>query len=387
MTDKAYFKPMLSIDPDKVDHTPSWVIDLRLLENNLKILDEVQRRASCKILLALKGYSTWSTFPLVAKYLAGATASSPHEARLAREELGKEVHSYAPAYSDQDMDEALRYSDHIVFNSLQQWQRFKDKVQKKGTSAGIRVNPEHREVDVELYDPCAPRSRLGVRQEELEGADLSGIEGLHFHTLCELGSDALERTLAVVEKKFAPLLQKVKWVNFGGGHHITRPGYDLEKLVSEITRIKKTYNVEVYLEPGEAIGIRTGNLVCSVLDIIDNGGKIAILDTSATAHMPDVLEMPYRPEIIGGAEPGEKKHDYILGGLTCLAGDILGEYSFDKELKIGDRLSIMDMSHYTVVKTSNFNGVQLPSITLIDEKGLYKTAKKFGYEIYKDRLS
>ena len=388
MTNEAYFKPMLNINPEKVSQTPSWVIDLRLLEENLKILNSVQEQASCKILLALKGFASWSTFPLIAKYLAGATASSPHEARLAKEELGKEVHSYAPAYSDKDIEEALCYSDHIVFNSLQQWSRFKARIQAKGTmSAGLRINPEHREVDVELYDPCAPRSRLGVRASELEGADLEGIEGLHFHTLCELGSDALERTLEVIEAKFQPLLNQVKWVNFGGGHHITRPGYDTDKLVALIKGIKERYQVEVYLEPGEAIAIRTGNLVCSVLDIIDNDGPIAILDTSATAHMPDVLEMPYRPEIIGAGKAKEKTHSYILGGLSCLAGDILGEYSFDRELKVGDRLSILDMSHYTIVKTSNFNGVQLPALTLIDEQGQYRLVKEFGYEVYKDRLS
>ncbi|SMF43809.1 carboxynorspermidine decarboxylase [Pseudobacteriovorax antillogorgiicola] len=385
MTDD-YFSPLHRIDPAKVAVSPSWVVDLGLLEDNLKILKDVQERAGCKILLALKGFATWSTFPLVAKYLSGATASSPHEAQLAREELGKEVHSYAPAYSDSDLDAALKFSDHIVFNSLPQWQRYKSKVKGK-VSCGLRINPEHREVEVALYDPCAPRSRLGVRGEEIANADLDGIEGLHFHTLCELGSDALERTLAVVERNFKMLLEKVKWVNFGGGHHITRPGYDRDRLIRLIKHVRDTYNVDVYLEPGEAIAIRTGNLVTTVLDIIDNDGKIAILDCSATAHMPDVLEMPYRPEIIGGAKPGEKKYNYLLGGLTCLAGDVLGEYSFDEPLEVGDRLSILDMSHYTIVKTSNFNGVQLPAITLIDQDGNYKTVKEFPYETFKDRLS
>jgi carboxynorspermidine decarboxylase len=254
-------------------------------------------------------------------------------------------------------------------------------------SCGLRVNPEHSEVDVALYDPCAPRSRLGVRAEQLNDADLEGLEGLHFHTLCELGSDALERTLSAIEAKFPKLLNKVKWVNFGGGHHITRPGYDIETLIKLIQGIKNRYGVEVYLEPGEAIAIRTGNLLCTVLDIVDNGGPIAILDTSATAHMPDILEMPYRPEVLGAAPAGEKAYNYLLGGMTCLAGDVIGEYSFDQPLNVGDRLLFLDMGHYTVVKTSNFNGVQLPAITLIDQKGQYQLVKEFGYETYRDRLS
>ncbi len=386
---EAYFEPLTHMDPSKVPVSPSWVIDLRLLEHNLKLLREVQDRAGCKILLALKGFATWSTFPLVARYLTGATASSPHEARLAREKLGGEVHSYAPAYSDSDIEAALQYSDHIVFNSLSQWHRFKDRMlaAPQKISCGLRVNPEHSEVDVALYDPCAPRSRLGVRAEQLNDADLEGLEGLHFHTLCELGSDALERTLSAIEAKFSKLLNKVKWVNFGGGHHITRPGYDIETLIKLIQGIKNRYGVEVYLEPGEAIAIRTGNLLCTVLDIVDNGGPIAILDTSATAHMPDILEMPYRPEVLGAAPAGEKAYNYLLGGMTCLAGDVIGEYSFDQPLNVGDRLLFLDMGHYTVVKTSNFNGVQLPAITLIDQKGQYQLVKEFGYETYRDRLS
>lgn len=388
MTD-AYFAPLEAIDAGPVASSPSWVLDLRLLENNLKILAQVQEQAGCKILLALKGFATWSTFPLVSRYLAGATASSPHEARLAREELGKEVHCYAPAYSARDMEEVLRYGDHVVFNSLSQWQRFRSLVGKhnRPISCGLRVNPEHREVAVPLYDPCAPRSRLGIRAQQLSTDDLEGIEGLHFHSLCELGADALERTLEALTQKFDEALKRMRWVNFGGGHHITRPGYDTDKLVKLIRTFKQRYDVEVYLEPGEAIAIRTGNLVTTVLDIVQNEGAIAILDTSATAHMPDVLEMPYRPEIAGAAAAGEKPHTYLLGGLTCLAGDIIGEYSFDHPLQVGDRLSILDMSHYTLVKTSSFNGVQLPALTVIDNNGQYRTIKEFGYETYRDRLS
>ncbi len=385
-----YLAPLLKIDPKKVPASPSWVISLELLENNLKILDAVQKRAGCKILLALKGFSTWSTFPLVQRYLAGATSSSPHEARLAKEKLDGEVHTYAPAYSEQDMHQVLQYCDHLIFNSLGQWERFKAQVQSapRKISCGLRVNPEHQEVAVALYDPCAPRSRLGVRAADLNQlSSFEGIDGLHFHTLCELGADALTRTLAVIEQKFGSLLKQVSWVNFGGGHHITKPGYDIDALVELIKAFKVKYDVEVYLEPGEAIAIRTGNLVTTVLDIVENEGSIAILDTSATAHMPDVLEMPYRPEILGADLPGKKPYSYRLGGLTCLAGDVIGDYSFDYPLKVGDRLSILDMSHYTVVKTSNFNGIQLPAIIHMDEQGSFELIKTFGYEIYRDRLS
>ena len=379
---------MYGIESAKVPDSPCWVIDLQALEANLQLLAKVQERAGCKILLALKGFAAWSTFPLVRRYLSGATSSAPHEARLAREELGGEVHAYAPAYSDADMAELLTLCDHIVFNSFSQWERFRGAVgrSEKIVSCGIRVNPEHREVAVELYDPCAPRSRLGVTIYQFRTELLEGLEGIHFHTLCELDSDALERTLAVVEKKFGAFFSRLKWINFGGGHHITRPGYDIERLIRLVKGVKSRFGLEVYLEPGEAVAIRTGVLVATVLDIVDNGGKIAILDTSATAHMPDVLEMPYRPEIVGGAGPDEKLYNYRLGGLTCLAGDVIGDYSLDQELKVGDRLTFLDMSHYTMVKTSNFNGVKLPSIALKHSDGNYELVKKFGYDSYKSRL-
>ena len=380
---------MLSIEADKAPDSPCWVIDLEALEDNLKILKRVQDEAGCKILIALKGFSTWSTFPLVRKYLAGATASSPHEAMLAHEKLGGELHVYAPAYSEQDLREVLEIADHLVFNSFSQWQRLKPIVDahERKVSCGMRVNPEQREVEVELYDPCAPHSRLGVTAEQFRPELLEGIEGLHFHALCELGSDALERVLAAFEQKFGPYLSKLKWVNFGGGHHITKPGYDVERLIRLIREFRARHGVEVILEPGEAIAIRTGVLVTTVLDIVHNGMPIAILDTSATAHMPDVLEMPYRPEIVGGAAPNEKAFTYRLGGLTCLAGDVLGDYSFDHELQIGERIVLLDMSHYTVVKTSNFNGVRLPSVALKHADGHYELVKRFGYEVYRDRLS
>ena len=388
---KGEQRSMEQIDPEKVPASPAWVIDLALLENNLKILRDLAEAADCKILLALKGFATWSTFPLVDRYLNGATASAPHEARLAREHLSGEVHVYAPAYSDSDIESLLPLTDHLVFNSLTQWQRFQDRLLRAGKkiSCGLRINPEHREVSVELYDPCAPRSRLGTTRRELDRsiAAFDGLEGLHFHNLCELGSDALERTLAAVEEKFGDLIKRVTWVNFGGGHHITRPDYDRQRLIRIIQAFRKRYSVEVYLEPGEAIAIRTGVLVATVLDIIDNDGPIAILDTSATAHMPDVLEMPYRPDIVGAGAAGEKPYTYRLGGLTCLAGDIIGDYSFDEPLQVGQRLSFLDMSHYTMVKTSNFNGVKLPSLCFKHTDGRYELIKDFGYEIYRDRLS
>ena len=379
-------KGMLAIDPTQVPDSPSWVIDMAALEDNLKILAKVQEDAGCKILLALKGFATFPTFPLIAKYLAGATASSPHEAQLAREELGGEVHCYAPAFSEADLREVLRFSDHIVFNSISQWQRLGPIARAAGASCGLRVNPEQREVAVELYDPCAPNSRLGVTLAEFQPDALEGLEGLHFHALCELGSDSLERVLTAFEQKFGKYVAGLKWVNFGGGHHITRPGYDLELLVRLVSSFKARYGVEVYLEPGEAIAIRTGVLVSTVLDIVHNGMPIAILDTSATAHMPDTLEMPYRPDIVGAGLPGEKAHTYRLGGLTCLAGDVIGDYSFDQPLQVGDRIVLLDMSHYTMVKTTTFNGVRLPSLVLRQLDGRYELVRRFGYESYRDRL-
>lgn len=378
-------RTMNDIDPQMVPVTPSWVIDMELLEENLKILNRVQREAGCKILLALKGFSTFATFPLVKKYLSGATASSPHEARLAKETLGGELHVYAPAFSQEDIDLIAPLCDHLVFNSLNQWEAFRSQVSH--LSCGLRVNPEHREVEVALYDPCAPRSRLGISAKHLDYKRCEGIEGLHFHSLCELGLEPLKRTLKVIEDKFERLLAQVSWVNFGGGHHITKKGYDVEGLIQLVKEFKDRHEVEVYLEPGEAIAIGTGVLVTQVLDIIENDGPIAILDTSATAHMPDVLEMPYRPAIKGAGRIDQYPYRYRLGGLTCLAGDVIGDYSFPKPLKVGDRLSILDMAHYTVVKTSHFNGVKLPAIVLIDEGGQYRLHKEFGYELYRDRLS
>jgi len=380
---------MLSFDPALVE-TPAYVCDLGRLRHNLALLGDVQARSGAKILAALKGFAMWSVFALVRDVLAGGAASSPDEARLAREKIGGEVHVYSPAYSGRDLRDILAYADHIVFNSPGQWARFRPLIESAGrdVTCGLRINPEHREVEVALYDPCAPRSRLGTTLAQLEGASLDGLDGIHFHTLCEKDSDALERTLEAVQTKFHRHLQRARWVNFGGGHHITRPGYDVERLVRLIRDFSARYDVEIYLEPGEAIALNTGVLVASVLDVMDNGGKIAILDTSATAHMPDVLEMPYRPTIIGAGQPDEHPHTYRLGGLTCLAGDVIGDYSFPRPLEIGDRLVFTDMIHYTMVKNTTFNGVRLPSIATYEPTtNTLEVVRRFGYDDYKSRLS
>ncbi|SDG37286.1 carboxynorspermidine decarboxylase [Fontibacillus panacisegetis] len=370
--------------------SPCFVVDEALLTRNLEILDSVQQRTGCNILLALKGFSMHSTFPLVGKYLKGITSSSLNEARLGYEKMGKEVHAYAPAYVDSEFDELLQYCDHIVFNSFSQWNKYKDRVksvQGKTIECGIRINPEYSEGRTPIYDPCYNHSRLGVTLANFKPEELEGIDGIHFHTLCQQNSDALERTVQVIEEKFGEHLHKMKWINFGGGHHITREDYDIETLVRVINRIKDTYNVQVYLEPGEAVALNTGFLVASVLDIIDNDMNIGILDTSAACHMPDVLEMPYRPEIIGAGMPNEKAYTYRFGGLTCLAGDVIGDYSFDEPLKPGDRLVFTDMAIYSMVKTNTFNGVNLPSIASYNEQEGIKIIRQFGYEDFSSRLS
>jgi len=377
------------LDLRRVD-SPAFVIDLAMLERNLELLAHAQAAAGATILLALKGFAAWSTFPLVGQYLDGVAASGPDEARLGREELGKQVHTYCPAFDEASLRETIRYSDHVIFNSPSQIDRFRSIIDEhsKDVSFGLRVNPQHSEVEVPLYDPCAPGSRLGATKDQLVKANLRDIDGLHFHTLCELGADALERTLEALEEQFAPWLDEAKWVNFGGGHHITKPNYDVGLLVDLVRNFRHDHRVDVYLEPGEAIGLNAGVLVASVLDLVENDGPIAILDTSATAHMPDVLEMPYRPEIRGAAEPGRLAHTYRLGGLSCLAGDMIGAYSFDEPLSVGDKLVFEDMAHYTMVKTTTFNGVRLPSIALFDPRDdSYRVQRSFGYEDYRNRLS
>ncbi len=372
--------------------SPCYLIDLGLLRNNLEVLASVQERTGCRVLLALKGFAAWSTFGLCREYLAGAAASSLHEAKLAREYFDKEVHLCAPAYRDDEMDDYLRIVDHIVFNSFSQWRRYKDKVRSagRGIECGLRVNPMHSEVKTKIYDPCAPGSRLGILPEFFNADALDGINGLHFHTLCELNADSLQRTLPAVEKHFGDIIRRMDWVNFGGGHHITRPDYDVDLLCSLICDFKTRYpNLKaIYLEPGEAIALNTGVLVATVLDVVHNAMDIAILDTSASAHMPDVLEMPYRPAIAGADEPGKKPHTYRLAGPTCLAGDVIGDYAFDAPLKVGDKLVFGDMAHYTMVKNTMFNGINLPDIVLYyPDTDQYRVQRHFTYEDFKGRLS
>lgn len=370
--------------------TPCYLVDFKLLKNNLEILDAVQTATGAKILMAFKGFAMWSAFPLARKYLKGIAASSLNEARLGAEEFKKEVHTFSPAFKEEEFPEIIKYSNHIIFNSFDEWKRFRPLLKKsrKKISAGLRVNPEHREVKVSLYDPSAPYSRLGITRKNFKPKELEGISGLHFHSLCELNADSLERTLAAFERKFGEFLPKMKWVNFGGGHHITRPDYNRPLLVKIITRFREKYpHLEVYLEPGEAIALNTGVLVAQVLDIVHNEKNIAILDTSAAAHMPDTLEMPYRPEIVGAKPAGKYRYTYRLGGLSCLAGDVIGDYSFPKKLNRGDKLIFLDMAHYTMVKNNTFNGINLPSILIKDLKGKIKAIKKFGYLDYKNRLS
>lgn len=367
--------------------SPCYLCDEALLERNLKLMQRVQEESGATIILALKGFSMWSTFPLVRKYLKGCTASSVWEAKLAAYEFNREVHAYAPAYKPADIDELIPLVNHISFNSLSQWQRYKDQILSAGLSAGIRVNPEHQEAETELYDPSAPGSRLGIRACDLVNADLSGIEGLHVHNLCECDSYALERTLAAVEEKFGDLLHQMKWLNLGGGHLMTRAGYDVEHLIGQLKRLRETYQIDVILEPGSAVAWQTGPLIAEVVDIVENDGAIAILDISATAHMPDVLEMPYRPVITGAGEAGVLPHTYKLGGNSCLAGDVIGVYSFAEPLQPGSRIIFEDMMHYTMVKTSFFNGVEHPSIGILRSDGSFDLVRKFTYEDFRGRLS
>ncbi|MCH8502116.1 MAG: carboxynorspermidine decarboxylase [Aliidiomarina sp.] len=367
--------------------SPCYVLNENKLIANLELMERVQKESGAHIILALKGFSMWSSFPVVRQYLKGCTASSAWEAELAADTFGREVHAYSPAYKDYDIEVILKHCNHISFNSLTQWQRYRDQCTAAGVSMGLRINPEHREAETELYDPSAPGSRLGVPAAQLEGVDLTGIEGFHVHNLCECDSYALERTLAAVEKRFAKYLPQLKWLNLGGGHLMTRQGYDVDHLIAQLKRLRETYDIEVILEPGSAVAWQTGPLVSEVVDIVENNGQIAILDISATAHMPDVLEMPYRPAITDAADAGVKPFTYRLGGNSCLAGDVIGEYSFDHELKPGDRVIFEDMIHYTMVKTSFFNGVEHPSIGILRSNGEFELVRKFGYEDFKARLS
>ncbi|HWI40426.1 MAG TPA: carboxynorspermidine decarboxylase [Verrucomicrobiae bacterium] len=382
---------MTGIDIEKIlrlSPSPAYVVDLGRLRHNLEILDSVQKRSGAKILLAMKAFSMWSVFPVIARYLHGVCASSPWEAQLGREEFGKEVHSFAAAFKESDVRELLPISDHLVFNSFGQLERFRPLWEKSGVSIGLRVNPEHSEGHTEIYDPCAPKSRLGIPLREFEGRSLEGVDGLHFHTLCEQLFEPLQRTAAVFEEKFGRFMPGMKWLNLGGGHHITREGYDVDSLVELVKYFRGKYGVEVYLEPGEAIAIGTGVLVGEVLDVVHNVMDIAILDVSATCHMPDILEMPYRPSITGGYDAGEKAHTYRLAGPSCLAGDVIGDWSFDRPLQPGDRLCFEDMAHYTMVKTTTFNGIRHPAICTYEARTEeLKVVREFGYQDFKAKLS
>ncbi len=368
--------------------TPCYVISERALAKNLDILDGVMKHTGCKILLAQKAFSNFATYPQLSKVLCGTTASGLYEARLGREEFEGEVHVYSPAYTDEDMGELVKIADHIVFNSFSQWKKHRDTVKNCGreVSCGLRCNPEYSEIETDIYNPCFAGSRLGITLENFEEDELDGIDGLHFHTMCEQGADVLERTIPHIEEKFGKYIGKMKWVNLGGGHHITKDGYDLEKLEKCVNYMQDKYGVQVYLEPGEAVALNAGWLVTTVLDTLKNGIDIAIVDTSAACHMPDVLEMPYRPMILGSSEAGEKAYTYRLGGPTCLAGDIIGDYSFGEKLKEGDRLVFTDMAIYTTVKNNTFNGMPLPAIYLEKMNGELILVREFGYEDFKQRL-
>ncbi len=374
--------------------TPYWLLEEQLLEQNLKTLAHIKEQTGVKILLALKGYALWQSFPMVSKYLDGCCASGLHEAKLSDEKFKKELHTYSPAFKEEDIEEISKISHHLVFNSPSQLERFGTlaKSHNPSLSIGLRVNPEYSESPVELYNPCGVYSRLGTTVKNFEillkSETIEEIDGLHFHALCEQDSLALENVLKAFEKNFGDYLNSMKWVNFGGGHHITRKGYDTERLISIIRSFQSRYpHLQIYLEPGEAVGWETGTLVTSVLDIIHNGIDIAILDTSAEAQMPDTIIMPYRADIKNGAKAGEKKHTYRLAGNTCLAGDIMGDYSFDRPLKIGDQVIFEDQMHYTMVKATTFNGVPLPSIAIKHLNGTVEVVKEFGYKDFRDRLS
>ena len=374
--------------------TPCYVIDEGKLEDNLKILHDVEEKTGAKILLAQKCFSAFYEYPLISKYISGTTASGLYEAKLGYEEMQKENHVFSPAYRQQDMEEILNICDHVIFNSKNQLLKYKDLVDKvnqsgnRKVSIGLRINPEcSTQTDHAIYDPCAPGSRMGIRLSDFDDELADMVDGLHFHTLCEQNSDDLETTLKAVEEKFGKYLHKMKWLNMGGGHHITRDDYDIERLVRLVNHMKETYDLQIYLEPGEAVALNAGYLVTEVLDIVDNEIKTLVLDASASCHMPDVLEMPYRPPLKDSGEVGEKNYTYRLSSNTCLAGDVIGDYSFDKEIKIGDKLYFEDMAIYSMVKNNTFNGIPLPAIAAMDKEGNCRIIKEFGYEDFKGRLS
>ncbi|WP_319590985.1 carboxynorspermidine decarboxylase [uncultured Draconibacterium sp.] len=371
--------------------SPAFVLDEKLLRKNLELINSVQQEAGIEIILAFKGFAMWSAFPIVREYLKGATASSLYEARLCFEEMKTRAHLYSPVYLDHEFDELMSYSSHIVFNSVKQFEKYYERTQSTDhkISCGIRVNPEYSDVGTDLYNPSAPGSRLGVGSDEMPEELPEGIEGIHFHVLCESDSYSLEKVLENLEKKYGKYLHQVKWVNMGGGHLMTRKGYDHQHLIQLLSAFRKKYDVKVILEPGSAIAWETGVLVSTVQDIVEHKGvKTAILDVSFTAHMPDTLEMPYRPKIIGAQDPSEEsRHLYRLGGGSCLAGDFMEAYDFGRELQIGEQIVFLDMIHYTMVKTTMFNGVNHPSIAIWTKDDKLNIVRKFQYEDFKNRLS
>ena len=368
--------------------TPYFLVDESLLVKNLELLRTVQERTGCKILLAQKAFSMFSCYPLLRQYLAGTTASGLYEARLGKEHFGGETHVFSPAYREDEWEELLTYADHIVFNSPAQVKKYAERARQAGKQVGLRINPEcSTQEGHAIYDPCAPGSRLGTTLAQFDPSQLPLLDGLHFHTLCEQDSDDLETTVLAFEEKFGPWLKGLRWLNLGGGHHITRPGYQVERLIALVKRLQSQYGVQVYLEPGEAVVYHAGFLLTKVLEIVENGISIAILDTSAACHMPDVLEMPYRPPLQNSGLPGEKAYTYRLAGPTCLAGDVIGDYSFDQPLQEGDTLVFEDMALYTMVKTNTFNGMPLPSLAWKDRSGEIRLIRQFGYEDFKNRLS
>lgn len=383
---KREFSMLNAKEKEKIS-TPCYIIDEEKLKRNLEILNGVEKRTGAKILLAQKAFSCYHLYSLIGQYVSGTACSGLFEAKLGHECMGKENHIFCAAYRDEEFDEILSLCSHIIFNSFNQLKRYGEKALSAGVEIGLRINPEcSTQEGHEIYDPCSPKSRLGITLKNFHEDQLIGVSGLHFHTLCEQNSDNLETTLNAVINKFGKYLGKMKWINFGGGHHITREDYDIPRLERCIKRMQEEFGLEVYLEPGEAFALNAGYLVTKVLDLTENDMPIAILDTSAACHMPDVLEMPYRPPLRNSGEIGEKKFSYRLGSQTCLAGDVIGEYSFDEPLNVGDTLIFEDMAIYSMVKNNTFNGMPLPSILLRKTDGSIETLKRFGYNDFKMRL-
>jgi carboxynorspermidine decarboxylase len=389
MKSESANKRFLRITKGPID-TPVYLLDESLIEKNMKVLRYVKERTGCKVFHALKAYASFATFPMMSRYLDGTCASGLNEAMLGRKEFGKEVHTFSAAFREDEIIQILKYSNSITFNSFYQLRQYGEIAKKSSVEIGLRVNPGHAEVSTDMYNPCAPYSRLGIvhsvfKEEFPKHRNI--VDGLHFHAMCQQNSDVLERILKSFEKLYGKYINGLKWVNFGGGHHITREDYDIELLLKLINNFKKRYGVQVFLEPGEASVYNAGVLISSVLDIVKNRTEIAIMDASAETHMPDVLLMPYRPHILGSGKKNEKKYRYRLAGPSCLAGDVIGDYSFNRPLKRGDKLVFTDMALYSIVKNTTFNGINLPDIAVVRHGGKIEMVKKFGYKDYRERLS